>query len=77
MNVKSKKGNAGIVLVFFAFVIIIVVVTISSCFGCDCGSSELKDETCPICHRTFDGYSENAKSIRRRNMCENCYNNYK
>ena len=32
---------------------------------------------CPVCGRTFKKGTSNAKSIRRTNMCENCYKNYK
>lgn len=33
--------------------------------------------TCKSCGRKFQKGSENAKSIRRTNMCTNCYNNFK
>lgn len=33
--------------------------------------------TCKSCGRSFQSDSENAKSIRKTNMCTNCYNNYK
>ena len=32
--------------------------------------------TCSYCNRVFTD-SENIKSIRKTNMCTNCYNNYK
>lgn len=33
--------------------------------------------TCKSCGRKFQKGSENAKSIRRTNMCSNCYQNFK
>ena len=33
--------------------------------------------TCRVCHREFRSGSDNAQSIRRSNMCINCYNNFK
>lgn len=45
----------------------------------DYSNSGDKDDTvtCKSCGRKFQKGSQNAKSIRRTNMCTNCYNNYK
>lgn len=32
---------------------------------------------CKVCHREFKKGSENAKSISNRNMCSQCYKNFK
>lgn len=31
---------------------------------------------CQVCGRTFDNTSSNASSIRKTNMCNQCYKNY-
>ena len=42
-------------------------------------SSTTKNEKiiCHVCDREFQKGSENAKSIRKTNMCSQCYKNYK
>lgn len=42
-------------------------------------SSTTKNEKiiCQVCDREFQKGSENAKSIRKTNMCTQCYQNYK
>ena len=42
-------------------------------------SSTAKNEKiiCQVCDREFQKGSENAKSIRKTNMCTQCYQNYK
>lgn len=32
---------------------------------------------CKVCHREFKKGSENAKSIKKTNMCSHCYKNFK
>lgn len=40
-------------------------------------SSSSSTKTCQVCDRKFDKSSDDGWSITKRNMCENCYRNYK
>ena len=47
-------------------------------------SGDKNSATCNVCHKTYSyedyeygGYDyDNVRSIKKRNMCERCYNNY-
>ncbi|MBP3620103.1 MAG: hypothetical protein J6J24_05560 [Clostridia bacterium] len=40
-------------------------------------SNQSDNVECQVCNREFQAGSENAKSIRKTNMCSQCYKNYK
>ena len=75
----KKTGNAGCVtlVVIVLFIYFICPVLFGSCSGSSSSSYSSETETCPSCHRKFQGDSENARSIRWNGMCTNCYDNYK
>lgn len=70
-----KIGPIALLVCIGIAILIVIIVLITGDTG---GSKELKN-TCGVCGRTFS-YTydkENYKSVRNRNMCLNCYNNYK
>lgn len=78
---KGKKSD-GIGSFLGGFVVLdIIVLVIAFIVGLNAGGSNSSyghdDNTCPVCHRTFQYDSENARSIRWNGMCTNCYENYK
>lgn len=68
-NQKSGGGSTFLTVI----IVILVIAGIGSCSGY--GDSE-KTATCQVCHKTFTN-SDDRNSIAWRNMCENCYSNYK
>ena len=78
---ETKKTNNGgcVMLVIIFLILMFLMFLFSSCPGSSSSSSSYSSgtETCPSCHRKFQGDSENARSIRWHGMCTNCYNNYK
>ena len=65
--VETKKtGNGGCVMLVIVFLILMFLMFLfSSCPGSSSSSSYSSEtETCPSCHRKFQGDSENARSIR-------------
>lgn len=74
---QEKKARKKATATFWAIVIIIVFwffCVMSTDSGSSSNSGD-KGSTCAVCGRTFTDY-ENKKSIRRNNMCQNCYKNY-
>lgn len=51
---------------------ILIVVVAYLCSGCSAGGSS---RTCRSCGRSFTD-SSNVSSIKKTNMCTNCYGNY-
>lgn|GEM_PF-6412440 len=79
---KNNKTGAesGCVIGFVCIIVVFLCWMFGSCISCGSSSHSSHSgdtETCPICNRTFQSDSENAKSIRWTGMCTNCYNNYK
>ena len=68
-NNKSSSGNTFII-------ILVLLLLLGSCGGGDSSSSSSNSKTCGSCHRTFTN-SADKRSISLRNMCENCYDNFK
>ncbi len=62
-------------------IVLIVIALIFASISIIGGISENKGNdnsktTCGVCHRTFKEGSDNARSIARSNMCENCHDNF-
>jgi len=66
MTSKFKKTS-------IIFISILLFSAIFSCIGCSDSDTEY---TCGSCGKTFTN-STDVKSIRKRNMCEPCYVEYK
>ena len=86
-NIKSKKrgeepvfqsnfiegtGVMGVALLVFS--VAILCNAFSPHTNTNKGQNSAK---CMVCEREFQKDSENAKSIRKTNMCTKCYMNYK
>lgn len=84
-NVKDKKRGrkpafqvnfmAGIGIIGFLFLAIslnLLVHTVSPYTN-----REQNNTICQVCGREFQKGSQNAKSIRKTNMCTQCYENYR
>lgn len=69
---NNKQGGVSTILTII--VVILILAGLGSCVGGD-NSSE-KSAKCQVCHKTFTN-SDDRNSIAWRNMCENCYDNYK
>ena len=63
----------GIVLIVLA--LIFASISIIGGFSVNKGNDNSKT-TCGVCNRTFEEGSDNARSIARSNMCENCHDNF-
>ena len=72
----AKKGLGVTVVSAIVLIIALICLFTGSCGGCTTSTSKKDNTTCKVCHRTFKKGSGNAKSISKRNMCENCYENY-
>lgn len=71
----AKRRRATIILLS---IIIGVPVLIFAYVGVsigDIGSSDDATVSCGYCNREFKRSSSNGRSIQRRNLCENCYEN--
>ena len=80
-NTTAKTDwNYGYIARFICIgVAILTVIIVLIVSGGNIGGSKEQKNTCGVCGRTFS-YTydkENYKSVRNRNMCLNCYNNYK
>lgn len=84
-NIKDKRRGkktvfqanfmAGIGIIGFLFLAIslsVLVHTVSPYTN-----KEQNNTKCQVCGREFQKGSENAKSIRKTNMCTQCYENYR
>lgn len=71
MNNKNKSSGGNTFIVILALLLLL-----GSCGGGDSSSSTSGSKTCGSCNRTFTN-SNDKRSISLRNMCENCYSNYK
>lgn len=72
-RIGDRIAYAFVGLLFLA--IILFVVSYASGGGSGGGSGSGSSKTCPVCGRSFSD-TTNVSSIRRRNMCVNCYSNY-
>lgn len=70
-NNNQKSGGGSTILAII--IVVLVLAGIGSCLG---GGGSEKSEKCQVCHKTFTN-SDDVHSIVMRNMCENCYSNYK
>ena len=67
----NKQGGGSTILI--VIVVILILAGLGSCVGnSDSGNSS----KCGSCGRTYTN-SDDRSSIAWRNMCENCYDNYK
>lgn len=71
----SKNERTGcIVIVVIALILAIMFWAIMADSP---STSEPKTETCGFCNRTFKQGTDDYRSVIRRNLCTNCYNNMK
>ena len=71
----NAGGSGGKGSTIMAIIIVILILSgIGSCVGG--GSSSSASSKCKVCGKTFTN-SDDRHSIALRNMCENCYSNYK
>lgn len=70
---KVTRRNIGIVLICASIILSVAFVWGSLALPNKSSSSTV---TCQVCHRSFNKGSDNAKSIARSNMCENCHDNF-
>lgn len=66
-----KVAFIAVIGSFFAFIIL------GAFISADGNKGNKNKFECRVCHKEFQSDSENAKSIRKTNMCTRCYKNYK
>lgn len=67
------RRNIGIALICVSIILVVAFIFGSLRLPDTSSSSTV---TCEVCDRTFNKGSDNAKSIARSNMCENCHDNF-
>lgn len=70
-NNDKKSGGAGTTII----AVILVLLLLSGLGSCTGGGDD-SGATCGSCGRTFTD-SGNTRSIAYKNMCKNCYSNFK
>ena len=71
MSNENNSGGGG-AIIFVIIIVLLIFVGLGSCGG---GSGDTSAR-CGSCGRTFTD-SSNIHSIAYKNMCKNCYGNYK
>ena len=75
-RIKEKRRKSTVVLV--SIIAICSLVSIGAFLGgIDGNDAGSKTVVCEGCDRSFSITSEDGKSVSRRNLCENCYENMK
>lgn len=77
---KNKAEQFLIQFVIGAIILIIIIfIGVMAGGGVNSYSGGGKETTveCKVCHNEYQKGSENAKSIRKTNMCTGCYRSYK
>ncbi len=72
-----KKRMWGIVIILIGCLAFVGSYSLIPQDGTNSNSSSTSTIECQVCGREFLKGSDNAKSIRKTNMCTQCYSNYK
>ena len=68
-----RKLGIGTIIAFLVLAVVFVIIAIKDPMMAKESKSNV---TCGVCDRTFKEGSDNARSIARSNMCENCHDNF-